>query len=171
MEFGQPLKFHVSLYFWLSSFNVDSDLLLLHNMHSSKAFLIHCVKLSSLTNRRYIPTFLLQRLLHLLLHTPYQHNCHLSQTNVVNTYNKDFLNVFLVFNKRMNCKNNETLKEIIPAFSMKINSFYWIFQQESYWTRNNGFVSMEWSPNVKPTRWIFKCFWVLDWKLVQTWTP
>jgi hypothetical protein len=51
------VKFDVSLYFWFSSSNVDSNLLLLCNMQNSKAFSIHHVKLSSLTNRRYIPTF------------------------------------------------------------------------------------------------------------------
>jgi hypothetical protein len=88
------INFDVSSYFRLSFFNVDSDLLLLSNMHSSKAFQIHCVKVSSLTNKRYIPTFLLQCLVHLLPHTPYQHNCHLSQTKMVNTYNEKFLNFF-----------------------------------------------------------------------------
>jgi hypothetical protein len=114
----------VNSYFQFSSVKVDSGLLLLCHKLNNKAFLIHCVKLSPLTSGRYIPTFSLQRFVHLLPHTPCQHSCHLSQTKMVNMYNKDFFNIFLVLNKRTNCKNNEILEEIIHVFPMKTNSFY-----------------------------------------------
>jgi len=64
-------------YFQLSYFKVDSNLLLFYNMNS-KAFPIHCVKLSSFTNKRYIPTFSLQHFVHLLLHIICQYSCHIS---------------------------------------------------------------------------------------------
>ncbi len=53
-NYNQPLhrvNFGVSLYFWLSLFNVDFDLLLLYHVQGSKAFPIHHVKLSSSTSR------------------------------------------------------------------------------------------------------------------------
>jgi hypothetical protein len=55
----------VNLYFWLSSFNVGSNFMLLCHVKSNKAFLINHVKLSSLTSRRYIPAFLLQCFVHI----------------------------------------------------------------------------------------------------------
>jgi hypothetical protein len=70
-------NFDVNSYFWFYSFNVDFDLSLFCHVQGSKAFLNHCVKLSSLINKKYIPTFSLQCLVHLLPHTSCQHNCHL----------------------------------------------------------------------------------------------
>jgi len=89
------VNFGVNLYLWFSSFNLDFNILLFYNMQSSKAFPIHHVKLSSHTIIRYIPTFSLQCLIHLLPHIPCQHNYHLSQTKVANKYNKDCFFMFL----------------------------------------------------------------------------
>jgi hypothetical protein len=84
----------VNFYIYFSSFKVDFNLLMLYNMKSGKAFLIHLVKLSSLTNKKHIPPFLPQHLVHLLLHTPCKYNYHIAQTKVENTYNKLFLIVY-----------------------------------------------------------------------------
>jgi hypothetical protein len=94
------MNFGVSSYFRFSSIKGDFDLLLFCHRLNNKAFLIHCVKLSSLTNRRYIPTFFLQHFIHLFPHTPWQHSCHLLQTKMVNMYNKDFFKCFFSFEQK-----------------------------------------------------------------------
>jgi hypothetical protein len=72
------VNFDVSSCFWLSSFNVDSNVLLLYHMQGSKAFSNNHVKLSFLIRRKYIPTSSLQHLVHLFPRISCQHNCHLS---------------------------------------------------------------------------------------------
>jgi hypothetical protein len=128
----QPLhrvNFGVSSYFRFSFFNVDFDLLLLYHMQGSKAFSIHHVKMSLLTNKKYIPTFSLQRLVQLLLHIPYQHNCYLSPTKVVHKYNKVFRSFFQFWTKERIAKTMKLLEEIILAFPMKTNNFYESFNK------------------------------------------
>jgi hypothetical protein len=80
--------------------------------------------MSLLTNKKYIPTFSLQRLVHLLPHIPCQHNCYLPPTKVVHKYNKDFLMFFQFWTKEWIAKTMKLLEEIIPTFPMKTNSFY-----------------------------------------------
>jgi hypothetical protein len=43
------------------------------------------------------------------------------------------------------------LEKIMPTFPTKTNSLDWIFQQESSWTKNLGFIFTKWSLNVRPT--------------------
>jgi len=53
------------------------------------------------------------------------------------------------------------LLEVIHVFPMKTNSFYLIFQQKNYWTRNLGYVSTIWLPNVKAIGELSNVFWYL----------
>jgi hypothetical protein len=118
----QPLhraNFGVSSYFRFSFFKVDFDLMLLHHVQGSKAFSIHHVKMSSLTNKKYIPTFSLQRLIHLLLHIPCQHNCYLSPTKVVHKYNKLLLFFFNFEQKNELQKQWNFLKKLYPLFQWR----------------------------------------------------
>jgi hypothetical protein len=149
------VNFDVTLYLWFSFFNFISNLLLIHHVQGTKAFLIHCVKLSSLNSRKYIPTFLLQHLIHFFPHIPCQHSCHHKQKWFTRT-----IKIFLCFSQFWTnewiAQTLKLLKEIIPFFLVKTNSFYWIIQQKNYWTGNLGSVSAIWSWNVNPTRWIFR---------------
>ncbi len=121
----------VNSYFQFSSFNVDSNFMLFCHMHGSKAFSIHCVKLSSLTNKKDISTFSLQCFVHFLPRTGLVNIVVIFQKQKWFTRTIKIFMFFSVLNKKMNCTNNETFGRNNLVFPVKTNSFYWISQQEA----------------------------------------
>jgi hypothetical protein len=109
------MNYGVNSYFQFSSFNVDFDLLLVYNMKINDAFLIHCVKLSSLIRKRYILAFSLQHsficFLILLVNTIGIFHKQKWSTCTINVFN-----IFLVLNNEIFFKKMKLWNNIIPIF-------------------------------------------------------